>query len=140
MSGVTWSKGFFRTWVVLSATWVGAAILLMGPKTYSAYWHPVLMFEHDTSGYRGDLDMTVSPLALEANATVLVRAAQPGLDPVALQESAKKLVTFAKAQRDHDLERARIAWMATVVPPLALLAFGICVSWIARGFRHEIRR
>src|SRR5262245_27808653 len=36
---MTWGRGFFRTWLVLSAIWIGLWVYFAGPKTYSRLWH-----------------------------------------------------------------------------------------------------
>jgi hypothetical protein len=35
---VSWGRGFFRAWLVLSAIWIGLAVYIAKPLTFSWLW------------------------------------------------------------------------------------------------------
>jgi hypothetical protein len=37
-ASVSWGRGFFRAWLILSAIWIGLAVYIAKPLTYSWLW------------------------------------------------------------------------------------------------------
>jgi hypothetical protein len=135
---MTWGRGFFRAWVVLSALWIGLVVYLIGPKTYTTPWKAVYEAKHQ-DGRVGEFDLTKSEAELAANVNAWMQAQRPDINISQLQKDSDELVTALKSAHKVELDKARGAWLLAVLPPLALLGFGHCIFWIARGFRPRTR-
>jgi len=46
-----------------------------------------------------------------------------------------KLLDAIKNSHDEGRQDARAAWGFTLTPPIVILAAGLCLAWILRGFR-----
>jgi hypothetical protein len=144
---VSWSRGFFRIWIVLSILWV----IGMGSYLWAPIFGGKVMFEH---WYRfdwteGAVQMLPDrqPLPAGVKWTTLttrdlayhLRHAE-GIAPADLERA----LAVMKADLDElqaDSDRARREMMPfymglIVVPPLLLLALGWLLGWIAAGFRR----
>src|SRR5262249_183336 len=115
-------------WVVLSALWIGLVVYLIGPKTYTTPWKAVYEAKHQ-DGRVGEFDLTKR----------WMQAQRPDINISQLQKDSDELVTALKSAHKVELDKARGAWLLAVLPPLALLGFGLCIFWIARGFRPRTR-
>jgi hypothetical protein len=98
--------------------WIGGAVLWNKPATYLAAWtNPsTSLSSHTVKQFQDAL-----------------RRAQAAGDQEAVehfqQEIAKKrAIVNARRRMTQD------AWLGTIVPPFALLGFGLCIAWIICGF------
>lgn len=141
-----WGQGFFRIWLVLSALWIGLAVLLNEPSTYKGLWRSVYEVGYKASDPRRavqagpwqnyhDFNLFKSRAELSAELTAWMQAQRPDIDSAELQRDRDRILADLITGHQTNLVQAKNAWMLTVIPPLALLGFGLCIFWIARGFR-----
>src|SRR5208282_6053271 len=150
---MTWGRGFFRAWLVLSAIWIGLFMYFYEPKTYAWAWRAHLVDFDTPSGRQVTFDTSKSHQELTADVTKeLLREAKLPSDFVALspEEIHKlpddKLLEYVKQEReannaisqDRDKilaiinstgEETKRAWQITFIPPLVLLALGLSIAW-----------
>ncbi|KJC42256.1 hypothetical protein [Bradyrhizobium sp. LTSP857] len=136
---MSWGRGFFRVWLVLSGLWIGPCIYGFKPATYSWLWkgsvYAVSLGNNgrqvtlDTSRSRSELVSDLfDALKLEAQATKL--------KPPVLSDTDEILAAI-DSKYTTDGDKAREAWLVTLVPPLSLLGLGLAIAWILRGFRSR---
>ncbi len=147
---MTWGRGFFRAWLVLSAIWIGLFIYFYEPVTYSWPWrHQKFDFKSPT-GHQMTFDSpkTHEELAAEITAELHREADKvkalggktAGL-PDEFVQSLKTPESIAKARDEFltiiatDRDEAKRAWLFTIIPPLVLLGLGLSIAWIFSGFR-----
>ena len=132
---MAWRRGFFRLWVVLSVLWIGLVVYLIEPKTYTRFWRAGVYEVKSSDGRVRRFNLAESQTELAANLTEWMQAERPDISISELQTDLDELVTAMKSEYQAELNEAKTAWMLTVLPPVALLCFGLCVFWIVRGFR-----
>lgn len=130
---MAWGRGFFRIWLFLSALWIGLTVYLSEPKTYK-FWRTVYEVKYQNAG-SFEIDLAKSQTDLAVELTKGVRAVRPDINSLELQKDSDALLTYIKSEHQIGMDKAKSAWMLTVLPPLALLGFGLCIVWMARGFR-----
>ena len=131
---LTWGRGFFRAWVVLSVLWIGLAVYTNEPKTYSRLWRSVYEVEGPDER-RAEFNLSKSPTELGADLAAWLQARRPDVESVELLKDRDQLLAHLKATHQENTNKAASALRLTIVPPLALLGFGLCIFWIGRGFR-----
>jgi hypothetical protein len=131
---MAWRRGFFRLWLVLSALWIGLVVYLNEPKTYTRFWKAVYEVKSSDGRVRR-FNLAGSRTELAADVTAWMQAQRPDINISELQKDRDELVTALKSLHQAELDGAKTAWLFTVLPPLALLGFGLCIFWITRGFR-----
>src|SRR5262245_55084454 len=131
---MTWRRGFFRLWLVLSVLWIGLVVYLNEPKTYTRFSNAVYEVKSSDGRVR-QFNLAGSQTELAADLTAWMQAERPDISISELQADLDELVTAIKSEYQAELNEAKTAWMLTVLPPVALLCFGLCVFWIVRGFR-----
>jgi len=141
------ARGFFRLWLVLSALWIGLSAFILEPATYRLPWlwrAPKTEYSTPTKA-TGEFDMSKTKSQLSEDVTEVLKREIERLkisDKTAADERLQALST----DRDELLagmiggyeqakQKARIAWLITLVPPVGMLVFGLVVAWILRGFR-----
>jgi hypothetical protein len=120
---IAWGHGFFRVWVLLSVVWIiGAIWVECNPPVQSG---PPQFDE--TLPY---LKLTPDGKVMKSLAECQAAAKQdPGVD-------LQNCVEYFRAEQSQAIWRY-VKWVAwPLVPPLALLVFGVAVSWVLRGFRR----
>lgn len=162
---MTWRKGFFRAWVVLSVMWIGFSVFVNDPKTYPWLWHAPQYEIKFPSGHTATFDTSKSheeifadvtrelqdeaarippaaapPAAFDPDAYLKSGAAPsppPGftIEPNDLSVKRDQFLSAINSMYETPGEKAQRVWQATFVPPLALLGLGLCIAWIGRGFR-----
>jgi hypothetical protein len=134
---MSWGRGFFRAWVVVSAVWIGFAVLIAGPKTYLWLWKAPIYEIELKSGQRMMLDTSLSHSDLLA--TLAAELKQEGLGPgQSLDPTTRdEILTSIDSRYETAGDQARRAWLVTALPPLGLLAFGLCIGWVFRGFKRR---
>ena len=142
---MTWGRGFFRTWLILSAIWIGLWVYFAGPKTYSRLWHAPKYDIEFTSGHKTTFDTSKSHQELEADlieewkreAERLKPRDRQAADEILQSISAKRdeLLTVFKSENETVRQQAERVWLGTFIPPLVLLGLGLCIAWILGGFR-----
>jgi hypothetical protein len=128
-----WGQGFFRIWLVLSALWIGLAVVLYEPKTYTHLWRSV--GEVGWQGQQLELNLFKGREELSAEITAWYHEQRPDLDSAAVQRDREEILDGMLRGHRTSLAQAKTAWLLTVIPPIALFGFGLCIVWIARGFR-----
>jgi hypothetical protein len=129
-----WGRGFFRVWLVLSLLWICPSVYGFKPATYS--WllkAPVYTVSIGNNGRQVTLDTSrrrdelasdlFEALKLEAKASKL--------------SDTDDILTAIDSKYATAGDKAREAWLVTVIPPLALLVLGLAIAWILRGFRGQ---
>jgi hypothetical protein len=132
------AHGLFRAWVVISALWIGLSIYLNEAKNYTRFWRAVYEVKHQ-DGRVVEFDLAKGQLDLAAEVTAWMKAQRPDINIVELQKDRDELVTALKSAYQVEIDKAKTAWLLTVLPLLALLGFGLCIVWIGRGFRPTPR-
>ena len=120
---ITWGRGFFRIWVLLSAVWIGSAIWVqINPPVQSGppQFDETMPF----------LKLVPGMKVMESLAECQAAAKQ---DP---RVDLRNCTEYFRAEQSQTIWRyARLtAWV--VVPPLALLFFGAAIGWALRGFQR----
>jgi len=130
---VNWGQGFFRLWIFLSVLWIGLVVYHIGPKSYTTFGR---VYEvRDPDGHIREFDLTRNQTDLAADVGEWMQAQRPDIDISELQTDLDELVIAVKSEYQAEVDEAKKAWLVTVLPPVALLGFGLCIFWIARGFR-----
>jgi len=130
---MSWGRGFFRAWLVLSALWIGAVVYLNGTETYTDLWKTNYGVQ-DESGRTARFELTKSRTNLLLEISDMLRTMKPSISALELQSDSEALLNAMEKENQADFAKAKNAWLLTVVPPLALLIFGLCISWVLRGF------
>src|SRR5262245_14828184 len=136
---MAWRRGFFRLWVVLSVLWIGLNVYLIQPKTYTRFSNAVYEVKSSDGRVR-KFNLKASQAELAAQITAWMQAHRPDINISELQTDLDELVIEIKAEYQAEVDEAKKAWLVTVLPPVALLGLGLCISWIARGFRPRTLR
>jgi hypothetical protein len=131
---MAWRRGFFRLWLVLSALWIGLVVYLNEPKTYTRFWNAVYEVKSSDGRVRR-FNLAGSQTELAADLTAWMQVQRPDINISEMQTDLDELVTALKSEYQAELDEAKIAWLLTVLPPLALSGFGLSIFWIVRGFR-----
>ena len=131
-----WGRGFFRAWIVISILWVGAMVLATEPSTYVQLWKAPQYEVAFPSGRKVTLDTSLRHQKLvEVLDDALQREpTKPGQKSNA--NSRDEILDYFGSRYSTAGDRAANAWLITMIPPAALLAFGIALAWIVRGFRR----
>jgi len=141
---MTWARGFFRAWLVLSAIWIGLSAYVAEPKTYSWLWRAPKYAIEFSSGYRATFDTSKSHNELAASVTEewqreaerLKTRDRQAADAIIQSLSAKRdeLLIAIGSRYENAGEQAQRALLATFIPPLVVLGSGLCIAWVLRGF------
>lgn len=136
-------RGFFRAWIVISALWVGVAVMVGKPEAYPALWHGGKYYIGTASGQQYMLDASMrrdqlmqtldSRLQQEETRLREYDAAHPKsrhkIESGIIRDAILNHIdTGERTRRDQALE----VWLITIIPPLLL---GIAVGWAVGGFR-----
>jgi hypothetical protein len=125
--------------------WIGLIASLEGPKTYSWLWRAPQYDIEFASGHQTTFDTSKSHENLAADVTTewqreaeRLKARDPRAANEILQSISTKrdeLMTGLNSRYETAGEKAKRIWLASFVPPIALLGLGLCIAWIAQGFR-----
>ena len=131
-----WGRGFFRIWIVLSVLWIAATVYAYEPKTYAYPWRAA--YELNFEGQPvSELNLRKSAAEISADLLAAMQSFKPDLSRAEIQKDRDQLLARLLATREAGNQGARKAWLATVVPPVLLFCFGLCIGWIVRGFRDQ---
>jgi len=120
LAAMSWAQGFFRIWVVVSMLWIGVTVFFNEPKTYTRLWGAAYEVKYqDGRVFELQVDQKRADLLLKES------------NRLEVQDIEAQLTTLDAEYRDA-IEKAKTAWLLTVLPPLG---FGLVIGWIARGFR-----
>jgi len=133
---MSWGRGFFRAWVVLSVLWIGFMVFVSEPKTYTWLWKTDYGIQ-DESGRTARFDLTKSRTNLLLEISDMLRTMKPSISALEIQSDSEALLNAMEKENQADFAKAKNAWLLTVVPPIALLGLGLCISWILRGFQRR---
>ena len=132
-----WGRGFFRAWIVISVLWVGLAVMIAKPETYRQVWHKAKYEIATPSGQKFTLhtSMPRDHLVEILDSEFQHEEARPGGTKVEPSTRDALLQQIDEGYRAQD--QALQAWIATIIPPVALLLLGIAIGWVIGGFRRE---
>ena len=130
-----WRRGFFRLWLFLSVIWVVASVYRQELGTFQFWRAPILEFE-GPSGQKFLINTSKNKneITAELNAALGRESRLPSSE---FEKTRAALLGVIDTAKQIKREEARRAWLATFLPPLAVLGLGLCLGWIFRGFRHE---
>jgi hypothetical protein len=131
---MSWGRGFLRAWLVLSAIWIGLAVYIAKPLTFSWLWKAPKYEIAFTTGNKVTIDTAQSHNDLVAALTEAMK--REGVD---LSER-DEILAGINSRYETAGEQAERAWLATFIPPLVLLGLGLALTWIFRGFRARDAR
>ena len=129
---MTYSRGIFRLWIVVSVAWVALAAVSVRPdRSFTTYW-----------AFRS------LPISEQVSAT-----APQGEKPWKLPEgyslrpgqswnseaglSREELLKEGQRRRTRSIAELRSFATFAIIPPLVLLAFGVALAWVIRGFNRK---
>ena len=140
---MNWRRGLFRLWVLLAALWFAGTVSMVGLDAYR--WWPNKLIKLNVGGQEVQVDETFLRLTHdEQNEEVdkiakLLKRPPNSFDQFHQPEPPKWEELLRLPPPGFAIEHPfnRQVWAATFVPPLALLALGLCIAWILRGFRQQ---
>ncbi len=129
-----WGR-FFSLWLYLSVIWVVASGYLQELRTFQFWRAPILEFE-SPSGQKFSINTSKNQneITAELNAAL---GRESRLSSNEIEKTRAALLGVIDAAKQIKSERARRAWLATFLPPLAVLGLGLCLGWIFRRFPQE---
>jgi hypothetical protein len=135
-----WGRGFFRGWIVISALWIGLAVIVSKPETYRALWHKSKYEIETPSGQRFTLDTSLprDHVVEILDSELQHEGARPGgtkVEPSTRDALVQQIDDGYRAQ-----DQALQALLATIIPPLALLLLGVAIGWVIGGFQKDKRQ
>jgi hypothetical protein len=114
---------------------VAATVFSAKPSTYALLWKAPKYEVGFKSGRKVTLDTSLSHQEL---VTLLDDALQQQpTEPKTKAESRDEILDYFGARYSTAGEQGVAAWSMTVIPPAVLLALGIALVWILRGFRRS---
>lgn len=125
---MSWGRGFFRLWLVISAFWLA----LWGGIWWATEIPPEFIPEETVAnpyfGYFGDRDDPRNRPCLDAE----------GVTKAADLKTAAAQTRFQRCLVRINMWRSRIEFLTIgLIPPLALLALGLLFAWVIAGFRRR---
>lgn len=124
---ITWSRGFFRFWVFLSAVWIIGAVWI---AIYPPAQNGPPPFDETLPFLKPAPDGKFFTNLAECEASA---KRDPRVD---LQNCAQ----YFEAERWQPIRRFVKSAALAIIPPLVLLFFGAAVGWVLRGFRRGVER
>ncbi|WP_309086451.1 hypothetical protein [Chelativorans sp.] len=149
----SWRRGFFRAWVVVSMIYA-IGCLLVAHNIYSGPYNPAVAYFYMKGA---DQPSSVSMFSDVHAALVELKGRgrlteyevdgfdgvsaflDPELDRDSVADRMFRIVGIEQTLRDRRLSQYRTDFIRgtalfVILPPLALLAVGIAVAWVAAGF------
>jgi hypothetical protein len=120
---ISWGRGFFRIWILLSVIWIIGAI-------WVEIYPPVHSGPPPFDETRPFLKVVPGMKPMESLAECRAAARR---DPRVDLENCIEYFQDEQSQTIHRYMR-KTSWV--VVPPLALLFVGAAIGWALRGFRR----
>jgi hypothetical protein len=144
---MTWASGFLRLWIVLALLWCGATVAILGKDEFKGLWQPrVNIHVEYNAGNMDDLDGSRSREELRrqiiegVNKTVTLQRGDAAAAKKQSEEANQSADELLKVIDDESAKRADQLYRALttlLVPPVALLVFGVVIAWVASGFRRR---
>jgi hypothetical protein len=144
---VTWSKGFFRLWIVLTLIWIVAIAASLGKDEFKGFWQPNCSIEVEyKGGIKETLDSSHRPEDLRrqiiegvSKGAILLQKTDPAEAKKQIDGASGTADDLMKVMTDENQKRADRLYrglILTIVPPLGLLIAGLAIAWVASGFRR----
>jgi hypothetical protein len=133
---LSWGKGFFRAWIVLSIMWGVATVLIAKPQTYALLWNAPKYEIEFGSGRKVTLDTSRSHEDLAATLDGALQREPATSIKKAVTDDRNEILDHFGMRYSTAGDRATNAWLITIIPPAVLLAIGLALAWILRGFRR----
>lgn len=124
---MNWRRGLFRLWVLLAALWFAGTVSMVGLDAYR--WWPNKLIKLNVGGKEVQVDETFLRLTHDEQ--------NEEVDKIAKLLKRPQLLRLPPPGFAIEHPFNRQVWAAIFVPPLALLALGLCIAWILRGFRQQ---
>ncbi|MHC2396506.1 hypothetical protein ACVMGC_001050 [Bradyrhizobium barranii subsp. barranii] len=146
---MTWASGFLRLWILLALLWCGAIVAVLGKDEFKGLWQPRGRIEVE---YKGDnKDLLDGSRPVEELRRQIINGVTKGASTLAQRgdtAEAKKRIAEANNSADELLkviddesakrtDQLHRALTILLVPPIALLIFGVAITWVASGFRRR---
>jgi hypothetical protein len=131
-----WGRGFFRAWIVISVLWIGLAVMIAKPEAYPALWHGAKYTVTSPTGQQITVDasMTRDQLTQTLEGAIQQEEARSGHKVESgTREAILNHIDTMVGARDQALQ----VWLITIIPPVALLLWGIAIGWVIGGFRKD---
>ncbi|WP_439271108.1 hypothetical protein [Pseudochrobactrum sp. HB0163] len=152
MNKITWSRGLFRLWIVISSIWVVLSVLIRSNDVISPYYsgYAILAGENKNTVFDKYSSETYDLDQLVANGKVKKYEAKNIKNtviymPTSLSNEDVKLRLYnanteAINLRDREISKKRwaaiqSAALITILPPIILFIIGYAAIWVFRGFR-----
>jgi hypothetical protein len=134
--------------MVISALWVGVAVMVAKPEAYSALWHGGKYYIGSVSGQQYTLDASMRRDQLMQTLDSRLQQEEARLreydathpkerhkieSGVTRDAILKHIDAGERTRRDQALQ----VWLITIIPPVALLLLGIAIGWVIGGFRKD---
>ena len=103
-------------------------------RSNTRFWKAVYEVKSSDGRVR-QFNLAGSQTELAADITAWMQEQRLDINISEFEKDRNELVTALKSEYQAELDEAKTAWMLTVLPPVALLCFGLCIFWIVRGFR-----
>jgi hypothetical protein len=144
---MVWSRGFFRLWIILTLVWIGAIWFSTGTEDFKGLWAPDAKIDVEyKGGVRDTLDGTRPQeylrqqiiAGVSEGAKILAQKGDPAeakRQNEGANDTANELLRVLADEKAKRADRLHRVLVLLLGPPTFLLAIGIAIAWIARGFR-----
>lgn len=116
---MNWSRGFFRLWIAIACLWIGTATVIL----YQV-WQDELSRENMELASLAKKPLSSLPPISKDDSNPFARFVAEG-------RSASEIAVASAQQRRKSIENFIYFGL---LPPLVLLAVGMVIRWIVRGF------
>jgi hypothetical protein len=127
---------FFRLWLFFSAIWIAVSMYGYEPKTYEDLWRAPKFEFAPPGGQPFVVSSSKSRAEIVAQVAAEVqRYADQLAHPIDTKKISDEILEVLDSETLKINAKAKLVWVVTCVPPLAVLVAGLCIAWILRGFR-----
>lgn len=137
---MSWRRGFFRLWLVLSVIYIVGAVYDHAPYTYQPAPVAISNLSDEDLKKLAQKNASASP---QVTFDDLIPQNKPAVGHGLTDEEAAKLGAKPNPFAQFDPKPGDINWPyikdsvpVIVIPPVFFLALGLAIAWIARGFRR----
>jgi hypothetical protein len=146
---MTWANGFLRLWILLALLWGGAVVAKFGKDEFKGLWQPRVTIEVEFDGNNNEVLDSSRPRdelrrqiigGMNKGAAARAQRGEAAAAKKQIEEANEtadkllKVIDDESAKRANQLHRALAILL---VPPIALLIFGVAIAWVASGFRRR---
>jgi hypothetical protein len=152
MGAINWSRGLFRFWLLFALLWIAAVVALAWSSITNPYVPSYVFVEPEGDIARSTYSkqaIAAMELKRRGEFVEVEVVGAPGITylgrktddlPTTMKRQAPIMIGFYTVQRASAMKANVWSAAATaIVPPLAILAFGVAVGWVLQGFRRAGR-